>query len=224
MKHQPQTRTPSEDSPASSPAAAPRRRTTLDLWLIALPIVGVVATMLASQADEPLKNWVALHSASIWKWFGFCLLVSGVLIGLQGMRSMPNGDRLLIGFLAPVLFSTAIVHLLKALVGRARPFMNDGTSAFIPLAMRGEFESFPSGHTQYAFAVATIWFLHWPKLRWIALPWAIFVAFERILTGKHFLTDVIVGATIGAFCTLLFTRILGERFYRMTPLNEKAGD
>lgn len=84
--------------------------------------------------------------------------------------------------------SYAIIHLIKSIVLRPRPFI---TLGFEPL-MRATSYSFPSGHAGFVFAV--IPFLP----RWqIWTIFAILVAFSRVFVGVHYPSDVIFGAIIG---------------------------
>ena len=62
--------------------------------------------------------------------------------------------------------------------------------------------SFPSGHSTYASSVATVLVLSYPEEKW--LPWAAYgmaglVGFERVYNGRHHLSDVIAGWTLGYF-------------------------
>jgi undecaprenyl-diphosphatase len=65
--------------------------------------------------------------------------------------------------------------------------------------------SFPSGHSITAFAVAIAIGLFYPELLGTLLTVAVLIAASRIILGMHFLSDVLVGAAIGA--------ILGEIGY-----------
>jgi len=60
-------------------------------------------------------------------------------------------------------------------------------------------DSFPSGHTTSAFALATILALHVNKKGWglFFLLMAILVGYSRIYLGQHFLDDVLAGAILG---------------------------
>ena len=62
--------------------------------------------------------------------------------------------------------------------------------------------SFPSGHSANAFAAATAFSLLNPESHWAVRSsfflLAGFVGYARIAADKHFLTDVIVGAGVGA--------------------------
>ena len=57
--------------------------------------------------------------------------------------------------------------------------------------------SFPSGHATIAFAAAFILGREHKKLRWLYYLLAILISFSRIYLGKHYPSDVIVGAIIG---------------------------
>ena len=59
--------------------------------------------------------------------------------------------------------------------------------------------SFPSGHSITAFAVALSVGLFSPDLQGVLLTVALLIASSRIILGMHFLSDVLVGSTIGVF-------------------------
>lgn len=91
----------------------------------------------------------------------------------------------------------AILFLvLKKLTGRKRP------NALVPhcwatLLPPDQF-SFPSGHTITAFAFTVAVGSIYPHLMGALLVCALSVATSRIVLGMHFLSDVIVGAILGA--------------------------
>jgi membrane-associated phospholipid phosphatase len=107
-----------------------------------------------------------------------------------------------------VVVTAAVTEVTKMLVGRERPFahalrsdQNEGTRQ-----PADDNLSFFSGHTAGAFAVAaaagTIGTLR--GYRWAPLAWsaggamAATTAYLRIAADKHWLTDVIAGAVVGA--------------------------
>jgi membrane-associated phospholipid phosphatase len=102
-----------------------------------------------------------------------------------------------------VLVSNALANLVKLAVQRPRP-ETYATTDRTKLESTGGYLSFYSGHTTLTFAAlsATSMILHlrygtgvWP---WIAtLLIGSSVAIERVLAGKHFPTDVAVGAITG---------------------------
>ena len=89
-----------------------------------------------------------------------------------------------------------IFVILKKLTGRKRP------NALVPhcwatLLPPDQF-SFPSGHTITAFAFTIAMGSFYPHLIGALLFCALSVATSRIVLGMHFLSDVVVGAMLGA--------------------------
>jgi membrane-associated phospholipid phosphatase len=97
-------------------------------------------------------------------------------------------------------------ELLKHTINRNRPYSYFGS---IPPGKEDDYDdSFPSGHTALAFMAAgfltSTFSTEFPQSRWkapvIAASYSIAMAVGagRILSGSHFLTDVIAGAAIGS--------------------------
>lgn len=91
------------------------------------------------------------------------------------------------GKLATVAFMEvgAAAKLMKRIVGRPRP-LNEGAT-----------DSFPSGHTATAFAMAFVAGNRHPRLRIPLYAIALGTAFSRVYLGHHYPSDVIAGAVIG---------------------------
>lgn len=95
--------------------------------------------------------------------------------------------------------ASLVTRIPKTLVGRQRPdsWQGDG-----PFAFNGPFKgnSFPSGHTTASFAVASVISTQFRDHKWIpvaAYSIAGLAGLSRIYDNKHWLTDVVAGATIG---------------------------
>lgn len=96
--------------------------------------------------------------------------------------------------------------ILKALVSRHRPYTYAGA---VPGGEEEDYyNSFPSGHTAFAFMSATFlartFAKEFPESRW-RTPVAVgactaagAVAVMRVTSGNHFITDVLAGAAVGA--------------------------
>ncbi|MBV8878584.1 MAG: phosphatase PAP2 family protein [Planctomycetaceae bacterium] len=93
--------------------------------------------------------------------------------------------------------SSLTVAVLKAAVGRPRPGSTPGT--------KNGTHSFPSGHSTAAFTSATLIDRNSGPLVGIpAYLLAGFTAFERVEAGRHYPSDVLAGASIGALSAGIF--------------------
>ncbi|MBI3610483.1 MAG: phosphatase PAP2 family protein [Nitrospirae bacterium] len=101
------------------------------------------------------------------------------------------------GVAASLIASGIITPVLKLSVGRSRPSQDEGSRTFRPFSGN---ESFPSGHTTQAFAVASVIAAYYDPL-WVqttAYGVAALVGFARIDHDAHFTSDVVAGALIGS--------------------------
>ncbi len=87
---------------------------------------------------------------------------------------------------------------LKVVAGRSRPDDDKGTHDFHPF--HGG-QSFPSGHTTQAFALASVISEHADRPWVSALSYGLagLVGLARVEQRKHFVSDVVAGGLIGTF-------------------------
>jgi membrane-associated phospholipid phosphatase len=98
-----------------------------------------------------------------------------------------------IQFLKSLATNAVLTGGLKASIDKRRP---DGDCC----------DSFPSGHTSFAFMGAS--FLHKRYGRKYAIPVyaaASFVAYSRVVSDRHYVEDVVAGAAIGYLSSYFFT-------------------
>ena len=132
-----------------------------------------------------------------------CLLAILLIWNLD--RSGRRGIQLVLG---STVLAGAVASILKVTVHRARPFIppispddlslasNRGTTIF-----DNGMQSFPSGHTATAFALATALSVMYPQGKRFFFFLAIMVGLQRVATQSHFPSDVVVGAMIGILST-----------------------
>lgn len=99
-------------------------------------------------------------------------------------------------FASSLVGAGIITTSLKIVTGRSRPRNGDGTYHFQPF---GGDDSFPSGHTTQAFALASVIAEHYDE-QWIDVTSygiATLVGLARIEQEAHFPSDVVTGAIIG---------------------------
>ncbi|HRZ96650.1 MAG TPA: phosphatase PAP2 family protein [Paludibacter sp.] len=119
--------------------------------------------------------------------------------------------------------SAALTYSIKQAVGRPRPMIT------YPLIINSYEEihsnSFPSGHTSFAFATATSLSLQYPKW-YVIVPgylWAGSVGYSRMNLGVHYPSDVLAGALLGAGSAWISYKInnwLYEKPKKLFKLNE----
>jgi len=95
--------------------------------------------------------------------------------------------------LATVIIGTLVLAPLKIAIHRPRPYLT--LQEVVPLE-RETGMSFPSGHAERAFALASVLSNSSVK-RLVLYSYAILIAFSRIYIGVHYPLDVIAGGFIG---------------------------
>lgn len=171
--------------------------------------VFVVAECGLSFADQPVKDFFQSHktntgtflSTHIFQGFGAehsLIVISGIFtygVLAKSNKSVSTGLMALESF----ALASLVTRIPKTIVGRERPdnWQGDG-----PYAIKGPFKgnSFPSGHTTASFAVASVIATQFRDSKWIpvtAYTVAGLAGLSRIYDNKHWLTDVVAGATIG---------------------------
>jgi membrane-associated phospholipid phosphatase len=115
------------------------------------------------------------------------------------------------------ILGSAITGALKVTLGRSRPYVSNDTNPRDFKFGKGTSsarQSFPSGHTTTAFAVASSVTseVHrmWPQYTWYAAPvmygGATLVGISRMYHDQHWASDVVLGAAVGTFSGLKVVR------------------
>jgi len=123
-----------------------------------------------------------------------------VLAGFEGYHFLADDRRsqavFVDGLAASLIASGFIAPILKYSVGRERPSDTTDPYSFHPFTNHN---SFPSGHTTQAFAVATVIASHYPAWWVEALAYgsAGLVGYCRVEQNAHWTSDVVAGALIG---------------------------
>ncbi len=102
--------------------------------------------------------------------------------------------------------------IIKDVVARDRPFIAHNLDILIKPPSG---YSFPSGHSASSFAFAGMFLLFKQKGRFLVLVIATFIAFSRVYLDVHYLSDVLVGITLG----LAVAAIIYYKYYRSTISN-----
>lgn len=85
--------------------------------------------------------------------------------------------------------------ILRAKLNRPRPYEQPG---FVPLVTKETHgHSFPSRHALSAAVLAMVWLYFYPVIGWVMVGIALLICVLRVLTGVHYVRDVVCGAALG---------------------------
>ena len=147
--------------------------------------------------DEPPRSEPLGTAMEIGTYLGDGRTMLGVSLLLMAYGDDKNREtgRLLT---STFISTGVIVWGMKEIIGRKRP-LDEGVGN----------PAFPSGHTAYAFAGATLLGNRYPKLRVPLYIGAGLVGITRIYLGRHYASDVIAGAAVGTITGALVSRNRG---------------
>ncbi len=142
-----------------------------------------------------------------------------VLLGVVGGGLLASRTRGNVAMLANAFaFTSLTTEWTKALVHRSRPILYTAQAPSVA-GDRDNRRSFPSGHTAAAFAVATSYAImaqrqhlpHATRNEVLLFSGAATVGALRVAAGRHFVTDVLGGAALGAGIGWLTAKIYPTR-------------
>lgn len=122
----------------------------------------------------------------------------------------PRSDaQMLVAMYAETMVANiSVTYISKSLAERLRPYTYNPDAPMEKKLSAEARKSFFSGHTSTAFASAvflsTVYADYFPNSSWRPVVWAVSlaaagtVAFLRVEAGRHFPTDVLVGALVGS--------------------------
>jgi len=168
-------------------------------------------TFLLMQTDQPVRtavmkdrsyyNSVPIEGGRIWGE----LYTPVALFALLGAHSLATGgnDTRKIAFEIgqASFYAGAITFLLKAAIGRARPFTEEGRASYHPFTLSDDDDhSLPGGHATVAFALSTVLSknAHSDFLKGLAYVPAVFTVVSRVYQDEHWFSDCVLGAAIGS--------------------------
>jgi membrane-associated phospholipid phosphatase len=105
-----------------------------------------------------------------------------------------------------IIVSTVVSKSMKYIINRERPFV---TYPYLEKRSDGGSPSFPSGHTEAAFATATSLSIAFPKW-YVIVPSYIYagsVGYSRMHLGVHYPSDVLAGVVIGTASSYFTHRV-----------------
>lgn len=205
--------------------------------LLTLGAAGLVAST-AGTLDESVYRYTSTHSGAVsratrpfaapGRWYDrvgpdrMALGTAGLLaVSGLALRRRPM-TRTSVRVVEALVYTKLVTGLAKSALNRSRPFAAPNALTADPGAFSSRHDelSMPSGHTARAFAVASV-LAHQSNRWYVSMPaygMATSVALERVRSGDHWLTDVMVGGTLGYLIGRSVSTSSADRDVRYTPI------
>jgi membrane-associated phospholipid phosphatase len=187
---------------------SPKNWVSNDLWRLSA-VLGTGVLFYAF--DHDIQKWVQERRTSssndfmrFVSNFGSGFYLAGFMAGLYAAGEIANENSLrktaLLSFESWFASSIFVVGL-KVIVGRARPRTGESKHSFYPFSTRTAHNSFPSGHSASAWAVATTVADQSENkvIDVLAYSLATLASLSRVHSNDHWASDVLVGSVFGYF-------------------------
>lgn len=207
-----------------------RSLATSSLWILAATAVLVVVLLpfdpAISQRAQGLPGVIVTFNQRITDFgtFSWMIYGSGFLVMLAYVAHRISRNETLTGrtrtaWRLPLYFfvttgaTTTLVHLIKLIVGRARPelFADHGAYSLTPFAYHDLYSSFPSGHSAAVGAFFGAFSMLVPRLRPLFLLGALIIGLSRIIVGAHYPSDVAAGLLLGLWTAIAAAFVFAGR-------------
>ncbi len=200
------------NNPADGPAGTRVAWIALAITLGATALAMLVDTAVYERVHHPAvydRDWGRLLRVIgfVGSWAALAVALRLHENGVPERQALARRRAALL-FWSPVLAGGA-AELLKLLVRRERPALNDGLYGFRPWDERTWSTAglaFPSSHTAVAFGGAALLARLFPRARWVGYTLAAGCAATRVIARAHFVSDVVFAAGLGWLVAWLLTR------------------
>src|SRR5690554_995319 len=194
---------------ALKPFLAARRRQVLPKWVRKAD--AAAGHRINSRVTHPLVDRFYSRLSRLANRGGLWFTIAGLLLVFGRPRAAIRGS-------ASLLAASVLANLVgKQVFGGDRPLLKN-----IPIGRQLKKSptsgSFPSGHSASAAAFAAGVALESPRVGAVIAPVAAGVAYSRLHTGAHWLSDVVGGVALGAGVAWLGTALVKPRPAPAQPL------
>ncbi len=205
--------------------SSPARWNEKDWLLAGLGTGAVVAT--AAWADKPIEKEFQRHRSKSNDDFSKAIQPFGAeysfaVLGafeLGGLAFHDDNARAAAqdGLASSIVAAGIITPSLKYAVGRKRPSQSASPRHFSPFSGG---DSFPSGHTTQAFAVASVIAEHYdsPLIKVGSYGVASMVGYARMERKAHWASDILASALIGTFVGRAIVHFNHDRRYEISMI------
>ena len=195
--------------------AANDRKIIRNLLISSVIFLAAFALALAPDVfDRPLTRFVNSAANRSWaldyfvastsKYKTFTGVALMTMIWHCWFRTTSREDRvrILTGTIGAIVAGSISRFLQHALPTHARPYYDPALDFHRPLSLEppsNTWDSFPSDHVAVFAGLAVVLYIARPKFVSYAIAWTVVVESFRTYMGAHYPTDLIAGASLGAF-------------------------
>ena len=195
---------------------------------IGLPLLVLVAAVFLFPYDPIWNHWLSTNGRVLWLYLAAgefssvgdfvegTLMLILLIWGLGAVCRQRPWRRAAVACLLAAALAGGAANIPRFLVGRPRPHMELPDRPIGP-TLDSDMQSFPSGHSATALATVTSLSFAFPAISVPLMLTGGLVAFCRVYVNAHYLTDILVGCTIG----LWFGSIFGIAFRHASDGNER---
>lgn len=181
------------------------------------------------------KDWAYilvdhLTDRRVWEFFEqFGVVFSALLVCIFIWEYAPDKRRYIIWLIVSLAAAYLTVWLVQHTVGKIRPSRCGYEVTFLPFPSGWEEDSslsFPSGHTTFAFVVATFLAGLYPRMHWFFYSIAALTGLSRVVHEAHWISDVYGGMLTGYGATSLIKIhyfSIENAIYKRLPARMKRG-
>lgn len=160
-------------------------------YIISNPLT--FSSFVAFPFDEPLRkiypktNFLnILDNLELTHFTVLVLLTSGIVYVFDPYTALT--------ILESFTITSLITVTTKFIIGRARPYKEEGAFSFKPFNFSEEYQSFPSGHSALSWSIFTPLALKYGDF-WYFIPTV--MSAQRLLSDKHWTSDVLFSVALG---------------------------
>lgn len=203
-------------------------------WLIAGSVTAASGALIlwgdqavynfTNKQQTPSRNQFFKYTEPLGHYYAFAAMGVTMAVGIIGKNNYHVETAIIAA--ESYLLTGMLVQAVKITAGRNRPNSFGTTN---PHQWEGPFfkgQSFFSGHTSTAFAVASVYAQRYKNQFWVpvaAYGLATLVGVERIYDNRHWTSDVVFGAAVGTATGLLLCRQWDESSIRFYPVANPGG-
>lgn len=181
-------------------------------WLKAALTLGITAGLISQ--DENIHDWAGDNRtksnddiAGVAEHFGngtYVLPSLGLFYLYGHYEDDSKAKQTVLLSIESFIISGVFTQAIKSGAGRHRPYTGDPSNTWggPSLSFESDHMSFPSGHSQTAFSVATVIATTYDDVAIVPLlayTLAALTAMQRVYNNKHWASDVFLGSSIGYF-------------------------